>query len=192
MLTPQRMERCFPNTDPAIREEYRRHFCKYFPQYGLFTARRIAAFLGQIACESGDLKHFTEIRSKWNTSDHTDSSRITGDLYENRKSLGNYVVGDGPKFIGRGIIQLTGRANYTKFGGKIGIDLLKAPERASESEIGTRIALEYWKDRGGNSQADGAFWDRCTELVLGKANNLELRRRQVRTKDILAILEEEA
>jgi predicted chitinase len=63
------------------------------------TLENQTLFLGQVAHESGDLKHSVELAS--------------GAKYEGRKDLGNHTTGDGVKFKGRGYMQLTGRKNYT-------------------------------------------------------------------------------
>ena len=190
-LTAEKLKAIFPNAKGEKIETYLACFQKEFPRYGMSTPRRVAAFLGQIGVESGELKYDEELRSKWNTLDPKDKEQPTGNAYEGRKaSLGNYVAGDGPKFIGRGIIQITGRANYTLYGNKIGVDLVKAPEKAKEPEIATRIALEYWTNKNCNAQADAWRLDKVTELVNGKAK-LHLDKRVEFSERALAVLTEE-
>lgn len=169
-ISESQLAQIFPLASREKVKEYTAHFNKYFPIYGLTTPRRIAAFLGQIGLESNQLRYDEEQPSKWNKADPQDANEPVGSLYEGRKAtLGNYVKGDGPKFIGRGIIQLTGRANYTHYGNMIGVDLVKYPEMAKLPEIGTRLALEFWKSRNCNAQADVWRIDKITELVNGKA-----------------------
>lgn len=62
--------------------------------------------------------------------------------YEGRKDLGNTVKGDGKKFMGRGFVQITGRRNYTDWGKRLGLDLLKEPQLAEQPEIAVRILVE--------------------------------------------------
>lgn len=186
-ITAELLKSIFPKTKIEILETYALHFNKEFPNYGLFTPRRVAAFLGQVGHETAGLQIVEEMRSKWNTSDPKDHTCPTGNLYENRKDLGNYVPNDGPKFIGRGIIQLTGRGNYNKFS-RVGVDLVKYPERAKEPEVSVRVALEYWKDRNCNSQADAWRIDKVTELVNGKAK-LGLAERTKISEAALKLLE---
>jgi len=191
-LTAEKLKKIFPSATKEKIETYLPCFQKEFVRYGLNTPRRVAAFLGQIGVESGELKWDEELPSKWNKVDPKDKSEPTGTLYEGRKaSLGNYVKGDGPKFIGRGILQITGRANYTLYGNKIGVDLVKAPERAKEPEIATRIALEYWVNKNCNAQADAWRLDKVTELVNGKAK-LHLDKRSEYSERALKILTEES
>jgi putative chitinase len=189
-ITAEQLKKIFPKTRQTTIETYANLFSIHFGQWGLTTPRRVAAFLGQIGWESGELRYEEEQRSKWNTSDPKDPTCPTGDLYENRKNLGNYVPNDGPKFIGRGIIQLTGRGNYTKYGNVVGCDLVKYPERAKEPEWATKIALAYWKDKNLNSHADAWNLNRITEGINGKAK-LHLEERIAISERALKVLTEE-
>ena len=69
----------------------------------------------------------------------------TGLQYEFRQDLGNTVFGDGMKYKGRGFIQLTGKANYTKYGQELGIDLLNKPDLALEPTTAAQILAHYFK-----------------------------------------------
>jgi len=187
-LTKEQLKKIFPNAKEDKIDLYLPAFTQAFPQYGMTTPRRVAAFLGQIGVESGELKYDEELRSKYNTLDPKDPTQPTGNAYEGRKAtLGNYVPNDGAKYIGRGIIQLTGRANYTLYGQKIGVDLIKYPERAKEPLNSVKIALEFWKTRGCNAQADAWRIDKVTELVNGKAK-LHLDKRQKISERALKVL----
>ena len=93
----------------------------------------LAAFLGQCAHESAK---FTT------TKEFADGSQ-----YEGRKDLGNVYPGDGPKYKGRGFIQITGRANYTQAAKDLGIDLVNHPELAEKPDVATKVSLWYWKTR---------------------------------------------
>jgi predicted chitinase len=101
---------------------------------------RAAAFLAQLACESAEFRYFEEIAD--------------GKAYEGRADLGNTHPGDGPRFKGRGPIQITGRANYKAAGDALGLDLVNHPELAAKPEIGFRLAAWFWKSRGLNVIAD--------------------------------------
>jgi putative chitinase len=111
---------------------------------GIDTAPRIAEFLAQ-ACLETD--YFKTLKEYWGPTDAQKG-------YEGRKDLGNVVAGDGKKFMGRGIFQCTGRANYTTYGKRLGVDLLKEPELAARPDISVRIAALYWNDKGLNAYAD--------------------------------------
>jgi predicted chitinase len=67
--------------------------------------------------------------------------------YEGRRDLGNTEAGDGARFIGRGYLQIVGRANYTRLGKAIGVDLISQPEKAEEPMIAAKILVEYFLER---------------------------------------------
>lgn len=104
------------------------------------TAPRASEFLAQSCLETDYFRTLREYAS--------------GKAYEGRKDLGNVVAGDGVKFKGRGIFQLTGRDNYARYGKRLGLDLLKEPELVSRPDISVRIAVMYWNDKGLNAYAD--------------------------------------
>jgi putative chitinase len=155
---------------------YTNAFNEVLPKYSIDTVRRISAFLGQIAVESGELRYDKELPSKYNKKDPKDVKEPTGALYEFRKNLGNTLAGDGPKFIGRGILQLTGRTNYENMSKKLGVDLVANPELAADPVVSVKIACEYFKERSLLDLADKWDLDKITEKVNGKAKlHLDLR-----------------
>lgn len=103
--------------------------------------RRVSHFLAQAAHETAHFKTLVEYAD--------------GVAYEGRHDLGNTEPGDGPRYKGRGIFQLTGRANYRDIGRRIGVDLEADPGRAAEPEISLKTAAAYWTARGINPLADG-------------------------------------
>lgn len=112
----------------------------YLLEGGIDTPARIAEFMAQACLETDYFKVLEEYAS--------------GAAYEWRADLGNTVAGDGRKFKGRGIFQCTGRANYTAYGKRLGIDLLKEPALAARPDISVRIAVLYWNDKGLSAYAD--------------------------------------
>lgn len=130
-------------------------------EFDIITPLRRAAFLGQIAHESNELRNFEELAS--------------GEAYEARKDLGNTEVGDGKRFKGRGPIQLTGRSNYREAGKALGINLELNPRRASDSDVAFRVAGWFWKSRGLNRLADFASFDEITRRINGGLNGRESR-----------------
>ena len=136
---------------------------RWFADYGLLdSGLRLAHFLAQQIHESGSFRYMEEIAS--------------GAAYEGRIDLGNSQPGDGVRFKGRGPFQLTGRANYRRFGARIGIDLERHPEIAAFPSIGQHIACEYWKDRGLNALADADDLTAITRKINGGTNGLPDRR----------------
>ncbi|WP_456027277.1 glycoside hydrolase family 19 protein, partial [Pseudomonas capeferrum] len=86
-------------------------------RYGIVGTARVAAFIAQVGHESGQLRYVREI---WGPT----AQQLT---YEGRADLGNTVKGDGSKYHGRGLIQITGRANYAACGEALGLDLINKP-----------------------------------------------------------------
>lgn len=99
--------------------------------------------------------------------------KASGAAYEGRKSLGNTQPGDGPRYKGRGFIQLTGRANYTHYGNKLGVDLVGQPELACDAYIGAKILALYFKERKVIDAARADDWTKARKLVNGGTNGLE-------------------
>ena len=125
-------------------------------RFAINTPAREAAFLAQLAHESGGLHYWEEIAS--------------GSAYENRRDLGNTQIGDGRKYKGRGPIQLTGRANYRKAGAVLGLNLEEHPEQVATHGIGCLVAAWFWSDKQLNVLADEATEDayrRITRRING-------------------------
>lgn len=87
--------------------------------------------------------------------------------YEERADLGNVNPGDGIKYHGRGYIQLTGRANYSTYGKKLGVDLEGNPDLAMDPEISAQVLACYFKERGVATAAREGDWRRVRKLVNG-------------------------
>jgi len=127
----------------------------------IHTPQRRAAFLAQLAHESGELRFWEELAD--------------GKAYDGRKALGNTQPGDGPRYKGRGPIQLTGRANYRAAGQALGIDLENQPERARDVDVGFRVAAWFWGSRGLNALADAGDFREITRRINGGYNGLPHR-----------------
>jgi hypothetical protein len=80
---------------------------------------------------------------------HHNTRNTPFDLYEGRTDLGNTQPGDGPRFKGRGYVQLTGRFNYTRVGGQIGVDLVAAPDLANDPTLAGLILAQFLKNAEG-------------------------------------------
>jgi putative chitinase len=133
--------------------------------YGINTPLRIAHFLAQVGHESGELRYCEEIAS--------------GEAYENRKDLGNTEQGDGRRFKGRGIIQLTGRANYVSYGKSRGIDYTTdegAKLVASDPETAIDVACWFWATHKLNDIADNDDVITITKRINGGLNGLDDRK----------------
>ena len=140
------------------------------------TPLRQAHFLAQIGHESGELRFRSELAS--------------GEAYEGRRDLGNTQSGDGPRYKGRGLIQLTGRANYAEYGRALGREqaLLEHPEQvADDFALAIDVAAWFWARRDLNALADRDDLLTITRRINGGTNGLDDRRRLlVRAKALLA------
>lgn len=138
-----------------------------FRRYGINTALRQAHFLAQILHESGGFRWLEEI---WGPT----PAQLR---YEGRRDLGNIQPGDGYRYRGRGLIQLTGRANYRRYGELLGLPLEANPDLAARPEHAAMIAGAYWQARGLNSRADRDDLEGITRAINGGLNGIEDRRR---------------
>lgn len=130
----------------------------------LTTPQRQAFFLAQLAHESAGFKTTTEYAS--------------GRAYNGRADLGNRPgTNDGVTYKGRGLIQLTGRANYGLMSKKLGVDLVSNPQLAAQFPYAALTAAYYWKDRGLNALADRGDFVGVTRRINGGENGLADRRR---------------
>lgn len=189
LITEEQLKKIYKNCKPDKLKLYCEAFNKVFPQFEINTPKRIGAFLGQVGVESGELKYDKELPSKYNKKDPKDANEPCGTLYEGRKNLGNTQPGDGPKFIGRGVLQLTGRANYADYSKKLGIDLIAHPDLAATPEVSVKIACQYFKDRGLLALADAWNLDEITRRVNGNAK-LHLEQRVAYSEVAKKVLEQ--
>lgn len=143
-----------------------------FEKYEVNTDRRFRMFLAQMAHESGEFRYFKE-RGYYNKS----FEDMYGYKTHSGKILGNTLPGDGEKYKGRGIIQLTGKYNYTFYGMKVGVDLVNHPDRAAEPKVALEVALCYFQNRGCNKAADKQDVTKVTRLINGGKNGLKDRQR---------------
>ena len=126
------------------------------------TPLRQAHFLAQVGHESGELCYTEELAS--------------GTEYEGRADLGNTEPGDGPRFKGRGLIQLTGRANYAAFGRFVALDLLTDPKRvATDPRLAVDAATWFWTRHALNALADRDDTLAITKKINGGTNGLAER-----------------
>ena len=135
------------------------------------SARRVAAFIAQIAHESGDLRYVRELGS-----DQYLSKYDTGTL---AARLGNTpeADGDGQKYRGRGLIQITGRRNYLACSQALFGDdrLLRQPELLEQPQWASESAAWFWQSNGLNELADNDQFTAITRRINGGLNGLEAR-----------------
>lgn len=131
-------------------------------RYGIVGTSRAAAFIAQVGHESGQLRYVREI---WGPT-----AQQSG--YEGRADLGNTVKGDGSKYRGRGLIQVTGRSNYKACGEALGLDLINQPELLEQPQHAAMSAAWFWSTKGLNTLADEGDFVKITRRINGGINGL--------------------
>jgi putative chitinase len=101
----------------------------------------------------------------------------SGKAYEGRKDLGNIYKGDGVRFKGRGLIQLTGRANYTTYKDFSGFDVVKQPELLCKPVGAIRSSMWFWWKKGLNAFADKDDFATITRRINGGTNGWDDRKK---------------
>ncbi|MDZ7269937.1 MAG: glycoside hydrolase family 19 protein [candidate division KSB1 bacterium] len=161
-------------------------------EFAVNTPRREAAFLAQIAHESGELTIFAEnlnysakgLMATWPKrfpdlataqKYERNPEKLANYVYANRIGNGDEASGDGWRFRGRGPIQITGRENYQKYGSRLNLDLVNHPDQAATPEVGFRIAGLYWRENGLNELADREMFEAITKRINGGLKGLEDR-----------------
>lgn len=149
------------------------HFNHWFTVYDINTKLRIAHFLAQACVETANFSAMTEI-PKHGGLEYDAGTKVG-------KRLGNTHKGDGPKFIGRGLLDLTGRANYDAFGKAFSKDYTTHPESvANNPYVAVKSACYYWNIHHVNAAADDDNINKVTLIVNGGYNGLEDRKEALR------------
>lgn len=149
--------------------------------HGIDNLLRTAAFIAQLAHESGEFQFMEEI---WGPTAAQKRYEPPSDL---AKRLGNTQPGDGKRFKGRGPIQITGRFNYQKYGDLLGLDLISNPAQAATPEVGFATAALFWERNGLNKLADADQFKDITQRINGGQNGAAERERYYeRAKLVLA------
>lgn len=156
---------CLHNAPAGIIEQYCAPLLSACAEFGINTYARLAAFLAQVAHESASFRFVEEIDP--------------GNRYEGRADLGNTQPGDGPRFRGHGLIQITGRGNHqavaTEFGLSLEqlVDWLKSPEGASRS-----AAWFFARRADGIRLSDAGAFDDLTKRINGGLNGIVDRKQR--------------
>ena len=155
-----------------------------FTKYQINSPVRQAAFIGQCGHESNNFKTLEEnlhysasgLMRIWPSRfpDAATANKyannpeaIANKVYGGRANLGNTQDGDGWKFHGRGLIQLTGRANYTVCGDALGQSFTEHPELLLDPKWACMSAGWFWNKKGLNSLADVEDWKTITQRING-------------------------
>ena len=160
-MTGEQLKRIMPNALSSNIDKYLPYLNEFMPEFGINSQLRCAHFLAQIAHESGELRYNTEIAS------------------------GNTPAadGDGQKYKGSGLIQLTGTANYQRFGSyvretrKENVDFLSNPEKVAEPRYAVMVSCWFFQISGCLVFADKDNVNAVTKRVNGGTNGLESRKK---------------
>lgn len=177
-ITREQLQILAPNARARVIDPLVFPLNKTLPEFGIDTPLRVAAFLTQAAHETAGFRTLVE----YGSGDGDDADAFDDYLtnnYDRRTDLGNTpeLDGDGERYRGRGIFQLTGRDNYRRYGKRLGLDLLAHPELAATPAIAVRAACLFWNDKGLNRYADHQDFVGMTRRINGGLNGLEDRRR---------------
>ena len=171
MLTEAQLRRIMPNLAPAKCQAYLPHLNQALREYEINTMLRSAAFVAQLAHESGEFRYMEEL---WGP---TPAQRRYEPVCDLAARLGNTQAGDGRRFKGRGPIQITGRFNYAKYGGLLGVDLAGNPDLAATPAIAFATAGLFWMNNGLNALADAQRFEAVTRRINGGVNGLADRQK---------------
>ena len=137
-------------------------FCQFLNEamgrFDINSPERQAAFLAQVGHESGRLRYVEELAS--------------GRAYEGRADLGNSEPGDGVRYKGRGLIQITGRGNYAKASEALDVDFIGEPELLERPGYACLSAAWFWATHGLNELADTGDFRKITRRINGGFNGL--------------------
>ena len=159
MITLDDLRAICTRTKAAVLEKYVEPLNAAMDEYEISAnPARETHFLAQVAHESGGFHYVREL--------------ATGDAYEGRADLGNTETGDGRRYKGRGLIQITGRANYEACGLALDLPLLYHPELLETPVNAARSAAWFWKSKGLNEIADKGDFLAATRRINGGLNGL--------------------
>lgn len=202
-FTPEKLQACVPNNARIL--DWYDLICQNLPEYQITTWQRVAQWIAQVSHESGNFSVTTEnlnyrttaltamFGNRISTADANKFGRddskgqkanqesIANIIYGGdwgKRNLGNTQPGDGWKFRGRGLIQVTGRNNYVSASKALYGDekiLLNEPQILSEKDGAIRSACWFWNSRRLNSYADKEDTATICRLINGGTNGLDDR-----------------
>lgn len=168
-LTAAELGRIMPALAADRRARWAEVLNRAMAEFDIGTARRQAAFLSQVAQETTQLRYLQE---PWGPNAQQLRYEPPSSL---AAALGNVEAGDGERYRGRGLIWITGRANYQRFGAAVGVDLVARPELAATPEVAARTGAWFWQSRGLNELADAEDIAGITRRISGGTRDVDLR-----------------
>lgn len=197
LISKEQLKKALPNLKDV--DVWYDRMCEVLPKYGIDTKLRLAHFIAQTGHESGG---YTVLKENLNYSadglqkifkkyfpDAGTAEKyarkpemIANRVYASRLGNGPEASGEGYKYRGRGILQLTGKENYAKLSAALnkGDELIKNPDLVSEPEYALYSACWYWKSRNINAAADRDDVEAVTKLVNGGLIGIEDRKEKTK------------
>ncbi|ORM78335.1 glycoside hydrolase family 19 protein [Pantoea eucrina] len=192
----------------ALADMWFPHVAAAMREFGIDTPKRQAHFLAQVGHESAGFtkteeglnysesalnamfgKRITPSQARAygrNNAHPADQCMIASIIYANRNGNGSIESGDGYRYRGRGLIQITGKKNYSALNAQLSADLIASPDLLSGRALAARSAAAWWKNHGLNELADAGNVDRITRVINGGLNGIDDRRQ--RTARALEVL----
>lgn len=178
----------------GLSEQWLEPLNETFEKYEINTPKRQACFIGQCMHESGGFKFLRENLnysakglvatwpSRFPNEEYAEEyarkpERIANKVYSGR--MGNTEEGDGAKYIGRGLIQLTGKDNYKAVTEALGIDLLANPQLLEEPRYAALSAGWFWNKKGLNALSDAGDIDTMTKRINGGSIGIADRKAKI-------------
>lgn len=194
VITQQQIRRCIPNVNGKKLDSFVAGFNMFAVHFGIDTPMRIAMYLSQVMHESGNLHHYEENLNysaegllktfpRYFTEETAKEYahqplRIANRVYANRMGNGNEASGDGYKFKGRGLIQMTGRSMYQRFNDSEWCteNVLECPDKVASYPLDQVSAMWFWTEHKLNEVADKGDVDKVTKIINGGINGLSNRK----------------
>lgn len=185
MFTFEQFKQIFPNTPDNNLRLYYEPMLEAMERAQINTPARISAFLAQVGHETGEFKNkITEENLYYTTASRLPAvfgssyfvgknvndylrnpEKLANLVYANKGGNGNTASGDGWKFRGRGIMQLTLRDNYQAFKDWSGVDVIANPDLLLEPKYAVLSATHYWLNNGLNALADKGDFETLTAKI---------------------------
>jgi len=141
-------------------------------EFDITSRVRLVAFIAQTGHETLGFQLTHEL---WGP---TPAQKLYEPPSDKARSLGNLRAGDGYRYRGRGLIQITGRTNYAACGAALGVDLTATPELLEHDNWAARSAAWWWKEHGCNALADSGDFVALTRRINGGTHGLDDRIRR--------------
>lgn len=207
MLTASEFQKAAGVSD-VLRDVWYTNIAMAMSKYGINTPLRQAHFIAQTGHESSGFrkveeglnysesallsmfsKRITPAQAKKygrNELHAADQKMIASIIYANRNGNGDIESGDGYRYRGRGLIQITGKANYAALVEQLGADVVSNPDLLTGYKLAAESAAAWWKNHGLNELADSDDVTRITRIINGGTNGLDDRKsRLTKAKGIL-------